>query len=289
MIFLPDALRKMAALIAAAVFLAAVPAAPVLAQSAEATVEGQQAGEPEAGRQPAIRSVFASGSIAFVELNGQDRTWSLVGGGAAINTSASGVTTAEVQRAGRPGLENLRGSVRHDEQLSKDTSVYFQASASTGDPLREDWGVGAGIVQRLSRQLQLTLDARAARYSTPDPAAPRPSFVGLAVNPGVILSPKGTPLELSAQAIVLRNDRKQWQVGGAVRALYYTGDRDFFMAGASRYPENELGVVRQLTSAYVGLRRELGGGIGLRVTAEYADLEGGWKARTVSVGLEKRF
>lgn len=238
---------------------------------------------------PDIKSVFASGSISFVELRGQDRNWSLATAGVAFNTSETGVTTAEVQRTARPGLENLRGALRHDEQLSKDTSVYVQASASTGDPLREDWGVNAGIVQRISAQLQLTLDARAARYSTPDPAAPRPSFVGLAITPGVVLTPQGTPLEFSAQAIVLRNDRKDWQVGGAVRAVYYTGDRDFFMAGASRYPENELGVVRQLSSFFVGMRRELGQGIGLRFTAEHARLEGTWTARTISLGLEKRF
>jgi len=238
---------------------------------------------------PAIKSVFASGSISFVELRGQDQAWSLASAGAAFNTSATGVTTAEVQRTARPGLENLRGALRHDEQLSSDTSVYVQASASSGDPLREDWGANAGIVQRISAQLQLTLDARAARYSTPDPAALRPSFVGLAITPGVVLTPRGTPLEFSAQAIVLRNESKDWQVGGAVRAIYYTGDRDFFVAGASRYPENELGVVRRLSSFFVGMRRELGQGIGLRVTAEHARLEGTWTARTLSVGLEKRF
>lgn len=241
------------------------------------------------GDRPAIKSVFASGSTSFVELRGEDRTWSLTSGGVAFNTSATGVTTAEVQRTARPGLKNVRGALRHDEQLSKDTSVYVQASASSGDPLREDWGVSAGIVQRISAHLQLTLDARAARYSTPDPAALRPSFVGLAVIPGVVLSPRGTPIEFAAQAIVLRNERKEWQVGGAVRALYYTGDRDYFIAGASRYPENELGVVRQLSSFFVGMRRELGQGIGLRFTAEQARLEGTWTARTISVGLEKRF
>ena len=238
---------------------------------------------------PTIKSVFGSGSISFVQLRDEDLNWSLATAGAAFNTSATGVTTVDVQRSARPGLENLRGAVRHDEQLSKDTSVYVQASASTGAPLREDWGVSTGIVQRISAQLQLTLDARAARYSTPDPAAARPSFVGVAITPGVVLSPRGTPIEFSAQAIILRNDRKDWQVGGAVRALYYTGDRDFFTAGASRYPENELGVVRQLSSFFVGMRRELGQGIGLRFTAEHARLEGVWTARTISLGLEKRF
>ena len=256
------------------------------------TVSPQPAPEPPAAPEtdrPAIKSVFASGSVSFVELRGQDKAWSLTSGGVAFNTSDNGVTTAEVQRTARPGLANVRSALRHDEQLSKDTSVYIQASASSGDPLREDWGVSAGIVQRISAQLQLTLDARAARYSTPDPAALRPSFVGIAIIPGVVVSPRGTPLELSAQAIVLRNERKDWQVGGAVRALYYTGDRDYFMAGASRYPENELGVVRQLSSFFAGMRRELGQGIGLRVTAEHARLEGTWTARTISVGLEKRF
>ena len=84
--------------------------------------------------------MFASGPISFVELRGQDHTWTLASAGAAFNTSATGVTTAEVQRTARPGLENVRGALRHDEQLSKDTSVYVQASASSGDPLREDWG-----------------------------------------------------------------------------------------------------------------------------------------------------
>ena len=148
--------------------------------------------------------------------------------------------------------------------------------------------MSTGIVQRISAQLQLTLDARAARYWAPDPAALRPSFVGIAITPGVVLTPRGTPPEFSAQAIVLRNDRKDWQVGGAVRAIYYTGDRDYFMAGASRYPGNELGVVRNLSSFFAGMRRELGG-IGLRITAEHARLEGTWTARTISVGLEKRF
>lgn len=258
--------------------------APALAQTDPA-----EAAKGSGDSKPLVNSVFGSASVSLIELAGTDRTWSLVGGGAALNTSANGVTTAEVQHTARPGLENLRAGLRHDEQLSKDTGVYVQASVSTGDPLREDWGVGAGIVQRISAQLQLTLDARAARYSTLDPAATQPDFVGLAINPGVIITPRGTPLELSAQTIFLRNDRKDWQVGGAIRAMWYTGDRDFFIAGASRYPENELGVVRQLTSGYAGLRREMGQGIGLRVTAEYADLEGAWKARTLTVGLEKRF
>lgn len=236
-----------------------------------------------------VNSVFGYGAITFVELGEQDRTWTLTGGGAAINSSRSGVITAEVQRAARPGLANIRGSVRHDEQISPNTSAYMQVSASTGDPLREDWGIAAGGVQRVSAQVQLTIDTRIARYSTPDPAAAQSSFVGLAVTPGIVVSPRGVPLELTFQAIILRNDRKQWQAGGAVRALYYTGDRDFLIAGASRYPENELGIVRQLTSAYVGVRRELGHGIGVRVTAEYSDLETAWTARTISVGLEKRF
>lgn len=244
---------------------------------------------PAETRKPALRSVFGYGAVSFVDLRGQDSTWSLVGGGLAVDASPSGVTTIEAQRAARPGLANWRGSVRHDEQLSPGTGIYGQVSASTGDPLREDWGLAAGAVQRVAARVQVKLDARIARYSTPDPAAAQPSFVGITLTPGVIVSPRGTPLELSAQAIVLRNDRGQWQTGGAARALYYTGDRDFFIAGASRYPENELGVVRQLTSAYVGLRRELGQGIGLRITAEYADLEGAWTARTVSLGLEQRF
>jgi YaiO family outer membrane protein len=237
-----------------------------------------------------VKSVFGSSAVSFVELRGKDRTWSLTSAGAAFNTSSTGTTTAEVQRATRPGLANVRGILRHDEQISQSTTVYLQASASTGDPLREDWGVGAGLAQRVSPQVQLTLDARAARYRTPGAGGrARTAFTGLAVNPGVVVSPKGTPLELSAQAIVLRNDRKQWQTGGAVRALWYTGDRDFLMLGASRYPENELGQVRQLTSAYAGMRRELGKGFGFRLTAEYARLEGTWTARTVNIGIEKRF
>jgi YaiO family outer membrane protein len=271
-----------AALIAAV--LAIATGAPALAQ----TIPDMATAGPETSK-PTVNAAFGSASVSFVDLRGEDRTWSLVGGGVALNTSGQGVTTAEAQRTARPGLENLRASLRHDEQLSNDIGVYVQVSASTGDPLREEWGVGAGIVQRISAQLQLTLDARAARYATLDPAAVPSSFVGLAVNPGVVLSPRGTPLELSAQAIILRNDRKEWQVGGAVRALWYTGDRDFFMAGLSRYPENELGVVRQLTSVYAGLRRDLGQGIGLRITAEHADLEGAWEARTLTISLEKRF
>ena len=61
------------------------------------------------------------------------------------------------------------------------------------------------------------------------------------------------------------------------------------MAGASRYPENELGVVRLLSSFFAGMQRELGRGIGLRLTAEQARLEGTWTARTISISLEKRF
>lgn len=284
----PNCLRSAFAGQVAALGLAVAGGTCANAQTAPPEPAPEPPAAPNADR-PDIKSVFASGSISFVELRGQDRNWSLATAGVAFNTSETGVTTAEVQRTARPGLENLRGAMRHDEQLSKDTNVYVQASASTGDPLREDWGVNAGIVQRISAQLQLTLDARAARYSTPDPAAPQPSFVGLAITPGVVLTPRGTPLELSAQAIVLRNDRKDWQVGGAARAVYYTGDRDFFMAGASRYPENELGVVRQLSSFFVGMRRELGQGIGLRFTTEHARLEGTWTARTISLGLEKRF
>lgn len=280
---LPRLLRPFAAALIAAAFAIAA-GAPALAQ----TIPDMAADEPEKSK-PTVNAVFGSASVSFVELRGDDRTWSLIGGGVALNTSGQGVTTAEAQRTARPGLENLRASLRHDEQLTNDTGVYVQVSASTGDPLREEWGVGAGIVQRISAQLQLTLDARAARYATLDPAAVPSGFVGLAVNPGLVLSPRGTPLELSAQAIILRNDRKNWQVGGAVRALWYTGDRDFIMAGASRYPENELGVVRQLTSAYAGLRRDVGQGIGLRITAEHADLEGAWKARTLTISLEKRF
>lgn len=272
----------------------AAPLATLVLAAASGTAahaETALVGPPDetAAERPVVRTVFASGSVSFVDLRGKDGVWSLANAGIAINSSETGVTTAEVQRTTRPGLANVRGSVRHDEQVSKDTSVYVQASASTGDPLREDWGVGAGIVQRISKQFQLTLDTRAARYSTIDPAAAKPSFVGLAVTPGVIITPKGTPLEITAQAILLRNDRKDWQLGGAVRATYYTGDRDLLFAGLSRYPENELGVVRQSTSVYAGLRRELGQGIGLRVTAERTRLENTWTARTLSVGLEKRF
>lgn len=149
--------------------------------------------------------------------------------------------------------------------------------------------MGAGIAQRVSKAVQLTLDTRAARYRTPGPAGTRTAFLGLAVKPGVIITPKGTPLELTAQAIVLRNERKEWRLGAAFRATWYTGDRDLLFAGISRYPEAELGRVRQLTSAVVGIRREVGGGIGLRASAEYARLEGAWTARTLSIGLEKRF
>jgi YaiO family outer membrane protein len=236
-----------------------------------------------------VRAVFGSTSVSFVHLNGTDRTWSLASAGAAFNTSESGVTTAEVQRTARPGLTNVRAEVRHDQKIGPGTYVHVEVSASDGDPLREQWGVGAGIVQRVSKHVQLTLDARAARYRTLGPAGARSAFTGLTVTPGVIITPKGTPLELTAQAIILRNDRKQWQLGGAVRATWYTGDRDLLFAGLSRYPEIELGRVRQLTSAFVGMRRELGGGIGLRVSAEYAKLENAWNARTLSVGLEKRF
>lgn len=263
----------------------AVPSVLLAAAVPARADEAERAGDAK----PAIASVFAYGSVSFVELGPRDRTWTLTGAGAAFNASDSGVVIAEVQNVTRPGLANQRGALRYDEQISARTSVYVQFSASTGDPLREDWGIAAGGAQRVSDQLQLTLDARAARYSTPDPAAPRPSFTGLAINPGVIFSPRGTPLELSAQAIVLRDDRKDWRAGAAVRALYYTGDRDFWMAGASRYPENELGIVRQLTSGYVGVRRDLGQGIGLRITAEYARLERAWTSRTLSLSLEKRF
>ncbi len=277
------------ALAAAACVLALAPVVPA---SAQATADQPPAPEPAPApmpERPPVRAVFGATSVSFVALNGQDRTWSLASAGAAFNTSETGVTSAEVQRTARPGLSNVRAEVRHDEHLTPNTAVYVQVSASDGDPLREQWGVGAGIVQRLSKHIQLTLDARAARYRTPGAPGQRTSFVGLAINPGVIITPKGTPLELTAQAIVLRNDRKEWQLGAAFRATWYTGDRDLLFAGLSRYPENELGRVRQLTSAYVGLRRELGGGIGLRATAEYARLEGAWHARTLSIGLEKRF
>lgn len=282
----------------AAVALAIAHGAPALAQDAappEASPPAprpQPEPEPEALAEPprgAVGTVFGSTSVSFVELRGQDRTWSLASAGAALRTSSTGTTTAEVERAARPDLANVRAILRHEEQLSGDTTAYVQASASTGDPLREQWGVGAGVVQRISKHLQLTLDARAARYRTPGPEATRTAFTGLSVNPGVIVTPKGTPLELTAQAIVLRNDRGQWRLGGAVRATWYTGDRDLLFGGLSRYPENELGRVRQLTSGYLGVRRELGGGIGLRVVAEHARLEGTWTARTLSLGLEKRF
>lgn len=275
------------ALAAAACVLALAPVAPA---SAQATADQPPAPEPAPkSERPPVRAVFGGTSVSFVALNEQDRTWSLASAGAAFNTSETGVTIAEVQRTARPGLSNVRAELRHDEQVTPNTAVYVSVSASDGDPLREEWGVGAGIVQRLSKQIQLTLDARAARYRTPGAPGQRTSFVGLTVNPGVVITPKGTPLELTAQAIILRNDRKEWQLGAAFRATWYTGDRDLLFGGLSRYPENELGRVRQLTSAFVGLRRELGGGIGLRASAEYARLEGSWHARTLSIGLEKRF
>lgn len=270
--------------------------APIGLAALAATPANAQSGPPappqlasEEASKPPVKSVFAYGAVSFVDLRGRDSTWALAGAGAVVNVSANGVTTVEAQRTARPDLENWRGSVRHDEQFSNATSAYIQVSASSGDPLREDWGIAAGGVQRVGTGVQLTLDTRIARYSTPDPAAEQSSFVGLAVTPGIIVSPPGTPLEFSAQAIILRNDRKQWQAGGAVRALYYTGDRNFFVAGASRYPENELGTVRQLTSVYAGVRHELGQGIGMRFTAEQAKLEGAWKSRTLSIGLEMRF
>lgn len=264
---------------------------PTSEAEAEAEAEAAPPSEPAAApdNRPAIKTVFASAAVSFVDLRGADLNWSLVGGGAVFNTSASGTTIAEVARAARPGLANIHASLRHEEQLSPRTRVYLQPSASAGDPLREDWGVSAGVVQKISAQLQLTLDARAARYRTPGPTGVRSAFTGLAVNPGVIITPKGTPLEITAQAIVLRNERKDWQIGGAARAIWYTGDRDLLFGGLSRYPENELGRVRQLTSAYLGVRREVGGGIGLRVVAEHARLQGVWTARTLSLGLEKRF
>lgn len=246
--------------------------------------------EERPAKPPIVRSVFITGSVSFVDLRGKDGVWSLANAGIAINTSETGVTIAEVQRTARPGLENWRGSVRHEEQLSKDTRAYVRVAVSTGDPLREDWGVGAGISQRISKAVQLTLDGHMSRYSATAPAgAAKPRFTGIGINPGVVITPKGTPLEIDAQAIILRNDRKEWQLGGAVRATYYTGDRDLLFAGLSRYPENELGVVRQSTSFYAGMRRELGQGIGLRVSAEHTRLENTWTARTISVGLEKRF
>lgn len=279
---------------AAACVLALAPALPAHAQSTDQPPAPSPAPTPAPDPAPApptkpVRAVFGSTSVSFVHLNGTDRTWSLASAGAAFNTSGSGVTTAEVQRTARPGLTNVRAEVRHDQKIGPGTYVHIEVSASDGDPLREQWGVGAGIVQRVGKHVQLTLDARAARYRTLGPAGARSAFTGLTVTPGVIITPKGTPLELTAQAIILRNERKQWQLGGAVRATWYTGDRDLLFAGLSRYPENELGQVRQLTSAFVGMRRELGGGIGLRVSAEYAKLENAWNARTLSVGLEKRF
>lgn len=290
---------RTAAFVAAA--LAAAPGVAAHAQDAGPPEPEQPASQtqpqplplpdqtPPSDDRPAVRTVFASSAVSFVDLRGADLTWSLVGAGAVFNTSSTGTTIAEVARAARPGLANVHASIRHEEQLSPRTRVYLQPSASVGDPLREDWGVSAGVVRKISAQLQLTLDARAARYRTPGPAGARSAFTGLSLNPGVIITPKGTPLEITAQAIVLRNDQKDWQIGGAARAIWYTGDRDLLFGGLSRYPENELGRVRQLTSAYLGVRREVGGGIGLRVVAEHARLQGVWTARSLSLGLEKRF
>jgi len=178
-----------------------------------------------------LRTVFGSTCVSFVDLRGRDGTWSLTSAGAAFNTAERGVTVVEVQRTARPGLTSVHGELRHDQQLAEGTAAYLQFSASGGEPLREQWGVGGGIAQRVSRGLQLTLDARAAPYRTQFVAGGSTSFVGLAVNPGVIVTPKGTPPELTAQAIVLRNDRKQWQFGAAFRANWYTGDRDLLFAG----------------------------------------------------------
>lgn len=269
--------------LAAALLLGGVPALPAAAQGAAAPV-------PEAPvARPAVRAVFGAGSVSLVTSGGRESIWTQASAGVALATSAHGTATFEVQRITRPGLANLRGALRHEAQLSDGTAVAFALSASEGDPLRERWGIGGGIARRIGAQVRLALDARAARYRTLDLAGRSTSFVGLAVNPGLVVTPRGTPLELTAQAIMLRNERKAWQFGAMLRAHYYTGDRDFLVAGVSRYPENELGRVRQLTSAHVGLRREIGGGIGMRATAEYARLQGAWEARTISIGLEKRF
>jgi YaiO family outer membrane protein len=246
----------------------------------------QQAGP---GSTPPVAAVFAYGSLSTVRQGGANQTWSSIGGGATFNLSDSAIATAEVERISRVGLDNLRGAIRVEQQFSSRTRAHVSLSASTGDPFREDWAIGGGITQRVSPQMQLTLDARQARYSMIDPAALQGSFSITSVLPGVVVAPRGTPLELSAQLINLRNAAGNWQQGWATRGLYYTGDRDFLLAGASRYPETEFGVVRQMTTFYAGMRRELGVGFGLRATAEQATLSGSYRARSINFGLEKRF
>lgn len=121
--------------LAAAGVLALVPALPAHAQSADEPTAVPAAAPPA---RPPERAVFGATAVSFVHLQGADRTWSLASAGVAINTGTTGVTTLEVERAARPGLANVRGVVRHDVQLSEKTSAYVQASASGGDPLREE-------------------------------------------------------------------------------------------------------------------------------------------------------
>jgi YaiO family outer membrane protein len=269
--------------------IALTAALGVMLSAPAAIAQDEPVQQADPGSKPPVAAVFAYGSLSTVRQGGANQTWSSIGGGATFNLSDSAIATAEVERISRVGLDNLRGAIRVEQQFSSGTRAHVSLSASTGDPFREDWAIGGGITQRVSPQMQLTLDARQARYSTVDPAAPQGSFSITSVLPGVVVTPRGTPLELSAQLINLRNPEGNWQQGWATRGLYYTGDRDFLLAGASRYPETEFGVVRQMTTFYAGMRRELGGGFGLRATAEQATLSGSYRARSINFGLEKRF
>jgi YaiO family outer membrane protein len=238
---------------------------------------------------PPLAAIFAYGSLSTIRQGGANQTWSSIGGGATFNLSDTAIATAEVERIARVALDNVRGAVRVEQQLWSGTRAHLSLSASAGDPFREDWAIGSGIAQRVSPRVQLTVDARQARFSTLDPAALQGSFSVTSVLPGVVFTPRVAPLELSAQLINLRDAGGNWQQGWATRGLYYTGDRDFLLAGASRYPETEFGVVRQMTTFYAGMRRELGSRFGLRATAEQATLSGSYRARSINIGLEKRF
>ena len=92
-----------------------------------------------------MRTVFGFTSVSFVDLRGRDSTWSLTSAGAAFNTAERGVTVVEVQRTERPGLTIFRTELPHDQQLAEGTAASLQVSASGGEPLREQWGVGGGL------------------------------------------------------------------------------------------------------------------------------------------------
>ena len=231
-------------------------------------------------------TVFGHTTVSNVAFESSDQDWTTISIGAAAKVSDDIQVSGDLQREDRTTEHNILVASRLDVRFSNHTAIYIGGAASFGAPLKENWSISAGVSQQVAPGFWLTLDTRYAEYKATGPGRADFALAFVKVAPGIVIAPKGSRVELSAQIINLWNADGQIDYGWAARANYYLGDRNYVFVGASQYPETERGVTRRMTSAFAGLRHDLTAKLGFRVTFERSRLENSYVQSGVTFGLE---